>query len=148
MHLNLPILDKLGACQRILIAGMGGGFDVFCGLPIYFELQQLGKHVHLANFSFSFLADQHDDLRLSETLVGITADHRSWYPYFPELYLTQWFREVQHEEVTIWCFHKTGVRPCWRAIKPWSNTWGLTGSSWSTAAWTACCVAMNRSNRF
>jgi hypothetical protein len=74
IHLNLPILDKLDACQHILVAGMGGGFDVFCGLPIYFELQGLGKQVHLANFSFSFLGDQHDALNLSGTLVGITAD--------------------------------------------------------------------------
>ncbi len=26
IKLNLPILDKLDACQHILIAGMGGGF--------------------------------------------------------------------------------------------------------------------------
>jgi hypothetical protein len=40
MQLNLPILDQLSPCRNLLIAGMGGGFDVFCGLPIYFELQR------------------------------------------------------------------------------------------------------------
>ena len=53
MQLNLPILDQLDRCQNILIAGMGGGFDVFCGLPIFFALQKRGQHVHLANLIFS-----------------------------------------------------------------------------------------------
>jgi len=53
MDLNLPIIEQLAACQNVLIAGMGGGFDVFCGLPIYFELKHRGLVVHLANFSFS-----------------------------------------------------------------------------------------------
>jgi len=34
MDLNLPILDQLASCKNLLIAGMGGGYDVFCGLPI------------------------------------------------------------------------------------------------------------------
>ncbi len=38
MRLNLPILEQLAPCKNVLIAGMGGGFDVFCGLPLYFEL--------------------------------------------------------------------------------------------------------------
>jgi hypothetical protein len=111
MRLNLPIIDQLAGSQNILIAGMGGGFDVFCGLPLYFELRQLGKSVHLANYSFSLLAVLKDDVELTKTLIGVNADHQSWSQYFPELYLAQWFREMLHEEITIWCFHKTGVRP-------------------------------------
>lgn len=53
MQLNLPILEQLASCERILIAGAGGGFDIFAGLPLYFTLRELGKTVHLANFSFS-----------------------------------------------------------------------------------------------
>src|SRR5260221_12629181 len=94
MRLNLPILDQLSGAERILIAGMGGGFDIFCGLPLYFELQQLGKTVHLANFSFSFLAPIHDEIHLTDTLVSVNADQRSWYGYFPELNLSRWFGEV------------------------------------------------------
>ncbi|HLA45254.1 MAG TPA: hypothetical protein VJZ27_17535 [Aggregatilineales bacterium] len=51
--MNIPIWEELSACKNLLIAGMGGGFDVFCGLPVYFELRAQGQHVHLANFSFS-----------------------------------------------------------------------------------------------
>jgi hypothetical protein len=52
MELNLPILDQLLSCKNLLIAGMSGAFDVFCGLPIYFELKKHGSNAHLANFSF------------------------------------------------------------------------------------------------
>lgn len=53
MQLNLPIIRQIDNCKNLLIAGMGGGFDIFCGLPIYWELKQLGKTIHLANLSFS-----------------------------------------------------------------------------------------------
>jgi hypothetical protein len=33
-----PILGRLNGCQRILIAGAGGGFDVFAGVPLALAL--------------------------------------------------------------------------------------------------------------
>jgi hypothetical protein len=111
MELNLPILEPLAKCQNLLIAGMGGGFDIFCGLPLYFELKRRGITVHLANFSFSEIATTQYGIRLTETLVGVTADHNRLYPYFPELHLTQWFKEKRQEDVTIWSFQKTGALP-------------------------------------
>lgn len=51
MRLNLPIIDQLASCESLLIAGMGGGFDLFCGLPIYFELRHRGKEARLASFT-------------------------------------------------------------------------------------------------
>lgn len=42
MDLNIPVFKQLSGCKHLLIAGMGGGFDIFCGLPIYFELQKRG----------------------------------------------------------------------------------------------------------
>jgi len=111
MQLNLPVFDQLSSCQNLLIAGMGGGFDLFCGLPIYFELQSRGQQAHLASFSFSSISRLRDGVCLSHTLVGVTADNRGPAIYFPELYLAQWFREKRSEEVPIWCFEKTGPRP-------------------------------------
>jgi len=135
MQLNLPIFDQLAACKNILIAGMGGGFDVFSGLPIYFALQERGQHAHLANLTFSTTESIQGPARLSPTLVGVSADRPAPLPiatigawladpqlagavaqigaaiYFPEYYLSHWFREQRGEDVTIWCFDKTGVRP-------------------------------------
>lgn len=111
MKLKLPIEDQLSSCKRLLIAGMGGGFDVFCGLPIYFELKRQGREVYLANFSFSDVETFDGGIRLTDTLVGVTADYKGLTIYFPELYLAQWFKEKAGEDVTIWAFHKTGARP-------------------------------------
>ena len=58
MKLNLPILSQVSACENLLIAGMGGGFDVFCGLPIYFDLVQRGQRVHLAKDRSLFYVDK------------------------------------------------------------------------------------------
>jgi hypothetical protein len=40
---TLPFFSILEPSERILIAGAGGGFDLFCGLPLYFALQASGK---------------------------------------------------------------------------------------------------------
>lgn len=109
--LNLPILDQLAASRSVLIVGIGGGFDVFCGLPLFFHLRDRGLQVHLANYSFSDIQSHASGLRLSDTLVGVTADHPHMVIYHPELYLARRFRQARGEEVPIWAFHKTGVRP-------------------------------------
>lgn len=112
MQLNIPIIDKLTKCKNLLIAGMGGGFDIFCGLPIYFELKKQGVNVHLANFSFSDIENVHHGVQLSRTLVGISANIiRNRYPYFPELHLSEWFKTKKNKDITIWCFQKTGALP-------------------------------------
>lgn len=117
MQLNLPIIEQISHCKNLLIAGMGGGFDIFCGLPIYFELQQLGINCHLANLSFSNItfspgANIQNRLQLTETLVGVNCKTQDLkLVYFPELYLAQWFQEKYQEDITIWCFKKTGVQP-------------------------------------
>ena len=111
MDLNIPILTQLSRCKNLLIAGMGGGFDVFCGLPIYFELKKHGVNAHLANFSFSDIENVDFGTRLTKTLVGVTPKAGRLFPYFPEFHLANWFKEKRNDDVTIWCFHKTGALP-------------------------------------
>jgi hypothetical protein len=108
---NLPILDHLAQSRSILVTGIGGGFDLFCGLPLYFHLRDRGYQVHLANYSFSDIQSFTDGIRLTDTLVGVTADYQRLVVYFPELYLAQWFRTTRQEDIPIWAFHKTGVQP-------------------------------------
>lgn len=108
---NLSILDHLANSRSILITGIGGGFDLFCGLPLYFHLQARGYQVHLANYSFSDIQSFTGGIRLTDTLVGVTADYQRLVVYFPELYLAQWFQAVRQEACTIWAFHKTGAQP-------------------------------------
>jgi hypothetical protein len=111
MNLNLPIIDQVSNSKSILIAGMGGGFDIFCGLPIYFELKERCLNVHLANYSFTDLDDIENGVKLTDSLIGINAVVESFNPYFPERYLAQWLKEKRGDDTTIWCFKKTGAHP-------------------------------------
>jgi hypothetical protein len=107
--LRQPFFSELDSAQNILIAGAGGGYDIFCGLPLYFGLKNLGKNIHLANLSFASLPDGMD--RISESLVKVTFSSPSPSTYFPELHLCRWFKERQDERVPIYCFERTGVVP-------------------------------------
>jgi hypothetical protein len=127
MDLNLPILDQLSKCKNLLIAGMGGGFDVFCGLPIYFELKKHGVNAHLANFSFSDIENVDFGNRLTKTLVGVGPKAGRLFPYFPEFHLANWFKVKRNEEVTLWCFHKTGAAPLTENYKTLAEHLSLDG---------------------
>jgi hypothetical protein len=108
-YLTLPFFQKIENAQSILLAGAGGGFDIFSGLPLYFGLRDQGKHVHLANLSFSPLFSA-TGRRLSPALLEVTAATQTGRDYFPELYLARWF-EQQGEQIPIYCFERTGVQP-------------------------------------
>ncbi|MEV0128794.1 tetratricopeptide repeat protein [Dactylosporangium sp. NPDC050688] len=43
MTWRLPFFEALGDAQRVLIAGAGGGFDVYAGLPLALSLMHEGR---------------------------------------------------------------------------------------------------------
>ena len=114
--LKLPFWAELESAQNILLAGAGGGFDIFSGLPLYFALRNAGKTVHLANLSFSTRLSPivTGEARLSPALIRVTANMRSVGTYFPELFLARWFQE-QGIDDPIYCFEPTGVKPLFEA---------------------------------
>ena len=120
-RLNLPIWEQLEDRQNILIAGAGGGFDIFAGIPLYFALRDAGKTVHLANYSFSqidLIENLTNPIVLEEDiLIGAKGIVSTPLPYYPEGYLAQWFYEIEEEEVTVWAFRKLGVAPIADAYK-------------------------------
>src|SRR5436305_4808002 len=104
--LCLPFFAELEGARTVLLAGAGGGFDVFSGLPLYFGLRAAGKRVHLANLSFSHL-DTATGRRRAPAAMEVTADSRVTAGYFPEFHLARWFRS-QGEELPVYCFDRTG----------------------------------------
>jgi hypothetical protein len=46
---------RLKKAKRVLVAGAGGGFDVYAGLPLAVALSEAGREVHLANLPFTAL---------------------------------------------------------------------------------------------
>src|ERR1700730_7304701 len=104
----IPFLATLAKAKRILIAGCGGGFDVFAGVPIAQQLMSAGKHVTFANFSFTNLW-----LCGGEQVTPTTwrVDERSnEIPYFPERWLAEWLA-APGQASPIYAFAKSGVRP-------------------------------------
>ncbi|MER8182679.1 DUF1152 domain-containing protein [Kitasatospora sp. NPDC094015] len=105
-----PLLTRLMAADRILIAGAGGGFDVYAGLPIALALREAGKDVHLANLSFSHLHGLDTDVWLESDVAAVRPDTRSAERYFPERTLARWLRTHGMPD-TVWAFDRVGVRP-------------------------------------
>jgi hypothetical protein len=110
-----PLGAVLAPARRILLAGAGGGFDIFCGLPLFFALRAQGKEVHLANLSFTALSGV-SGRRRSPVWLEVTADSTGPEHYFPELHLCRSLRR-QGTEVTIHCFSRTGVKPLTEAYQ-------------------------------
>lgn len=107
---SIPLFDLLSDCNSILIAGAGGGFDVYSGIPLYFALRAQGKEVHLANLSFAVLPDDPVS-RITPKCAKVTADSSGSETYFPERTLCRWLRETQQIETAIYSFPRCGVVP-------------------------------------
>src|SRR5918997_2261476 len=113
---RLPFFTELEPARSVLVAGAGGGFDVFSGLPLYFALRDAGKAVHLANLSFSNLPPDTAGRHLTPVLVEVTADSEGRKYYFPEKHLSQWFRD-RGKEVPVYAFHRGGPKPVTEAYR-------------------------------
>lgn len=110
-----PLFERLERCERVLVAGAGGGFDVFSGLPIYFRLRELGKRVWLANCSFTNLAEV-DAERVSDDVVAVTVESTGPRDYFPEGHLATWLSHRDHEGL-VYAFEKNGAIPLTAAYR-------------------------------
>jgi hypothetical protein len=106
-ELRLP--RALESAERILVAGAGGGFDVFAGLPVYERLRRLGKQVWLGNLSFTYLGGT-EAKHLGGALWGVDASTSGGDAYFPERALAR-FLSARGDPSTIYAFDKTGVAP-------------------------------------
>jgi len=106
--MRIPFFDALEDAQNVLIAGCGGGFDIYSGLPLRAYLTSVGKSVQLANLSFARLAES--GCSTIEGKAWIVDASARELDYFPERYLVEWFSR-QGEEVSVIGFPKTGVMP-------------------------------------
>lgn len=98
--------------SRVLVAGAGGGFDVYCALPVALNLRERGHEVHLASYSFTNLAAVRGAATEMAHLSCITAQSTlESGDYFPEGHLCQWWQERFSERQCVWCYSRIGVRP-------------------------------------
>lgn len=110
----IPFCKRLAAADRILIAGCGGGFDVYAGVPLALPLIEAGKEVVLANLSFTNHALCGGE-PIAPTALRIDRQSRPL-PYFPERWLAEWLA-TQGRAVPIYAFARSGVRPLIEAYR-------------------------------
>ncbi len=108
--LQPPLITRLLAAERILIAGAGGGFDVYAGLPLALALRAAGKEVHLANLSFTHLYGLPAEVWAEPDVAMIRPDTAAPEGYFPERTLARWL-QLHGMPDTVWAFPKEGVQP-------------------------------------
>lgn len=113
--MELPFFAQLRNAQNVLIAGAGGGFDVYAGLPLLAWLQHQGKTVHLANLSFVDPSLYNAPSPISE-LVIVEPDSTCQTEYAPELVLAQWLK-IQNRPLPVHAIARTGVRGVTRAYR-------------------------------
>jgi hypothetical protein len=106
-ELRLPA--ALEHSQRILVAGAGGGFDVYAGLPIYERLRSLGKQVFLANLSFTDLGNT-NARQVTRALYSVDSETSGGDDYFPERALARFLSRRGHS-ASVYTFEKLGVAP-------------------------------------
>jgi len=114
---KIPIFQALEESNNILLAGAGGGFDIYCGMPLYLNLKEQGKNVILANFSFTWLSETTSEKVFPFCYKIRGGDNDlSGRNYFPEKYLKQWLG-LQGDNPTLYGFERTGVNPLKDAYK-------------------------------
>ncbi|WP_264925437.1 DUF1152 domain-containing protein, partial [Streptomyces sp. A012304] len=101
---------RLREARRVLVAGAGGGFDVYAGLPLALALRSAGKDVHLANLSFSDLYGLPTEVWLEPEVAAVRPDTPVRGDYFPEGTLARWL-DRHGLPSTVYAFTRTGVAP-------------------------------------
>lgn len=105
-----PLFGALEAARRVLLAGAGGGFDVYAALPLALALWNRGVEVHLANLTFAPVELVPPERWLGPNVAAVTPDVARHVPYFPELALAHWL--AAHElPSTVHALRRTGVQP-------------------------------------
>ncbi len=102
--LHQPVDRLFARPRRVLLAGIGGGFDVVCGLPLALRLMEAGHHVVLANLTFTNHRAVTGGEALGDSLLRVDARSGCDNGYFPEGHLARWFLARRGLEVPVHLF--------------------------------------------
>ncbi|MEU8238158.1 DUF1152 domain-containing protein [Actinoplanes missouriensis] len=105
-----PLFAALHGARSVLLAGAGGGFDVYAALPLAIALWNRGVTVHLANLSFTPLEMLDLDVWTAPDVAVVRPETAGPEEYFPERTLARWL--AAHDlPATVYAFARTGVQP-------------------------------------
>jgi hypothetical protein len=105
-----PLFAALEPARTVLIAGAGGGFDVYAAIPLAVALRDAGRTVHLANLSFTQLELLDLDTWTAENVAEVTPDTAGPDDYFPERALARWLA-ANGQPCTVYAFPRIGAQP-------------------------------------
>ncbi len=105
-----PLFSELANSRNILIAGAGGGFDIYAGIPLAIALHNANHQIRLANFAFTYLELLDLDAWLAENVAVIEPDTAGPDDYFPERTLARWLA-TENLPATVYAFPRIGVQP-------------------------------------
>ncbi|MDQ0370215.1 hypothetical protein J2S42_006884 [Catenuloplanes indicus] len=105
-----PLFAALAECRSVIVAGAGGGFDVYAGLPLAAALRAEGKRVHLASLAFTQLELIELDAWAAENLALVTPSTAGPDDYFPERTLAR-FLSARGWPDEVYAFPRVGVAP-------------------------------------
>jgi len=100
--MQIEFFKNTQSSKKVLIVGVGGGFDIASGIPLYRYLRDIGKEVTLANFSFTDLVLTGSTM-MCQGLYPITEESNDL-PYFPEKLIVEWIKEESNESVNMYAF--------------------------------------------
>jgi hypothetical protein len=107
---QLMVPSALAGARRVLIAGAGGGYDVYSGLPLYLALRREGKECFLANLTFTYLGGT-DATMLAPGLHQVEISTTGCDDYFPERCLARFLAQRGEDRPAVFALEKTGVVP-------------------------------------
>lgn len=106
---QVRLFTELADARRVLIAGAGGGYDIYAGIPLYAALRRRGCEVFLGNLSFTDLGAVRGE-RPTAASVEVQPDTPGPDSYFPERSLAR-FLESRSLGTRVFAFENCGVAP-------------------------------------
>ncbi|MEV0462729.1 DUF1152 domain-containing protein [Nocardia tengchongensis] len=118
-------LHRLRGCERVLIAGAGGGFDVLSGLPIALSLLARGQQVILANLTFTAVT-RTAAVEVGPGVFEARADSGGAQRYFPEKHLAEWLGGRGYAD-RVYMIRKGGTKAVRASYRWLAEKWGIDG---------------------
>ena len=119
MTMTEMVTARLASSRSVLLAGCGGGYDVFGAVPLVQGLRAAGKRVHLASLSFTYLNGLSGARQVEgvPNLYEVPASAADTGVYCPEAWLARTLGARLGGDWPVWCFDKTGVQPLLEAYR-------------------------------
>lgn len=116
--LNIPdrfeeeLKKHLPEGKKVMLMGVGGGFDILSCLPLYYTLRMKGYELELANYSlvdFNLFPALSAPLIMNNDVYGAIGNVNGAIEHYPEGHLSKWFKEAFNEDVPVWMFRQQAV---------------------------------------